>query len=89
MLWACPLGCWIRKLGEGIDVALTKRITESTLPRWVRSYRRHLVSRRILRTALVVSLAALMSYLILWLGSHLYDYQTRYYEPRDIEREGR
>jgi len=32
-------------------------------------------------------LIVVIAFLLLWLGSYLYNYQPEYYEPRDLERQ--
>jgi len=48
---------------------------------------RHRANRRRLIALLLITVIA---FVLLWLGSYLYDYQVEYYEPKDLERqEGR
>ena len=45
--------------------------------------RRRANRRRLIALLLIIGL----TFLLLWLGSYLYDYQIEFYEPRDVERE--
>jgi len=45
--------------------------------------RRRANRRRLIALLLIIGL----TFLLLWLGSYLYDYQIEFYEPRDMERE--
>ena len=39
------------------------------------------------RRLIALAVIAVVTLLLLWLGSYLYDYQIEFYEPRDVERE--
>ncbi len=45
--------------------------------------RRRANRRRLIALAVIIG----MTFLLLWLGSYLYDYQIEFYEPRDVERQ--
>ncbi len=48
------------------------------------SYSRRRANRRRLIALLLI---VVVTFLLLWLGSFLYDYQIEFYEPRDVETE--
>jgi hypothetical protein len=47
-----------------------------------RASRRRANRRRLIALAVI----AVLTFLLLWLGSYLYDYQIEFYEPRDSDR---
>jgi len=61
---------------------MTTKIRTSTRSKTHPS-RRRANRRRLIALLLIVVIA----FLLLWLGSYLYNYQPDYYEPRDFERE--
>ena len=44
-------------------------------------------SRANRRRLIALLVIAVIAFVLLWLGSFLYDYQVDFYEPRDVERE--
>jgi len=42
--------------------------------------------RAMWRRVVVLLLIVVTTFLLLWLGSYLYDYQIEFYEPRDLDR---
>lgn len=61
---------------------MTDRMRISTRSR-TRASRRRANRRRLIALLLIV----VITFLLLWLGSYLYDYQIDFYEPRDLDRE--
>jgi len=60
---------------------MTKRRRTSRRSK-IHPFRRRAIRRRLI-ALLVISI---ITFVLLWLGSYLYDYQVEFYEPRDAER---